>query len=249
MAKHREYSRELSPEQLEELKNRYSEHLKSSHGGFLSDKQRKRLLGLKKKEEGTPDSDFWWRIKGSTRDAIMDMKLICDIASEKELQEIFGTKNSKQSKDVYPITEVLSSLLPSTISIETTRKFIEDMENQIASAKIDQENNKHRPDEVKRLTDWINANEPRIPIMKRELPRQEEKIRAQKWRKFILEDVTLKALKWYLNSGLFMTDAHQRLIIDLMDAITISSSGKKKFYRTGLARSEIGYFPSDFLNH
>src|SRR5690348_992672 len=119
MVKYREYSRELTPKQVEDLRNRYSEHLKRARGGFLTDKQRKRLLGLKKKEKGTPDADFWWRIKGSTRDALIDLKLICDISNEKELQKVFGIQHAEsRSKDTFPITELLSSLLPSMRSEE-----------------------------------------------------------------------------------------------------------------------------------
>lgn len=206
----------------------YSEHLKSSHGGFLSDKQRKRLLRMKKKERETPDSDFWWRIKESTRDTMMDMKLICDVASEQQLQEIFGEKiSSSKTDDVYPITLVLSSLLPNTQTADILRQTIIQLENSIESAKIDLVNQKDRPDEVKRLQDWLKNWEPIVHAQKRQLPIEEEKLKEQEWRKHILEDLAVKILKWYLASGIFQTDSHRRMIIDTLDTITIMSSGKK----------------------
>jgi len=243
MTKYREYSREFSPEQLDDLRNSYSDHLRLSRGGFLSDKQRKRLLRLKKKEQGTPDSDFWWRIKESTRDAMMDMKMICDIASEKELQEIFGTKQTrKQSDDMYPITKVLSSLLPSMLSEDILREGISNFRSSIESAKIDLKNQRNNPNEVKRLRAWIAKQEPRLKEQERNLPEQEEKLKEQEWRKFILEDLAVKCLTWYYKSGLFKTDSHRRMLIDTMDAITIMSSGLKKVDRRFLDDfSEVAY--------
>ncbi|MGQ0794740.1 MAG: hypothetical protein ACT4N5_00960 [Nitrosopumilaceae archaeon] len=57
--------------------------------GFLSPNQKKRLLGLKKKERQTEDSDFWWRIKHTAQNAILDLQLICEIANDVQLEDIF----------------------------------------------------------------------------------------------------------------------------------------------------------------
>lgn len=247
--KSREYIRELSSKEIDDLKERYKHHIKPIRKGFLNTDDKNILLQISRWSPHTADRevyDFFYDVRERAKSALLDLQILCDTLNEEQLQHIFGTKQKLPTKDKFPITEVLSSLLPSKFSMEATRQFIADLENQIASAKIDRDNNKDRPEEVKRLTEWINANERHIPIMKKELPKTEAKLQELEWRKYILEDVTLKALKWYLNSGLFQTDAHQRLIIDLMDAIVIASSGKKKFYRSGLARSEIGYFPYGF---
>ncbi|CUR52045.1 protein of unknown function [Nitrosotalea devaniterrae] len=230
MVKYREYSRELTPKELENLKKRYSNHLKSAHGGFLTDKQRKRLLGMKKKEQGTPDSDFWWRIRESTHDAIIDMKMICDIANEKELQEIFGTKQiKKQPNDKYPITEVLSSLLPSMLSEEILNERVNQTKRAIENAKIDLSHNKDRPDEVKRLSDWIKNWEPILREQINELPDEVKKLKEQEWRKIILEDVLVEILIWYFYSGIFKTNKEKEMIFDMIDQITVASSGIKRY--------------------
>lgn len=230
MIKYREYSRELSSKEMDNLRKRYSEHLKSSLGGFLSDKQRKRLLGLKKKEQGTPDSDFWWRIKQSTHDAIIDMKMICDIASEKELQEIFGTKQiRKQPNDKYPITEVLSSLLPPMLSEDILKERVDQTKSAIASAKIDLDHNKNRPDEVKRLSDWIKNWEPILSEQIKELPEEIAKLKEQEWRKTILVDVVVEILLWYFYSGIFKTNRQKEMIFDMIDQISVASSGIKQY--------------------
>lgn len=137
MTKYREYARELTAKELNDLKTRYSEHLKLARGGFLSDKQRKRLLGIKKKERETPDSDFWWRIKESIQDSMIDMKLVCDIASEKQLQEIFGsTMKGKEFRDTYPLTVVLSSLLPSMLPLDILKESIDSTKQVIKNTKF-----------------------------------------------------------------------------------------------------------------
>lgn len=63
-------------------------------------------------------------------------------------------------------------------------------------------------------------------------PKELEKLeKDQLWRKLVLEDLVLKALSWYDESGIFETDSHSRLLVDTMDAISIMSSGEKRVIR------------------
>jgi len=63
-------------------------------------------------------------------------------------------------------------------------------------------------------------------------PKQIEKLeKEQLWRKLVLEDLVIKALSWYDESGIFETDSHSRLLVDTMDAISIMSSGEKRIVR------------------
>lgn len=87
MTSYRKYRRDLSNDKIETLKIWHKIHLKNK--GFLTSKQKQRLLKLKKKERGTPESDFWYRIKHSAKYAIFDLELISKIADESQLQEIF----------------------------------------------------------------------------------------------------------------------------------------------------------------
>lgn len=230
MSESRKYLRELNETERKWLKTYYESHLHRK--GFLSPNQKKRLLGIKRKERGTPDSDFWYKIKHHVQNSIIDLKMISDVASEKQLQEIFGEKISMpRSEDVYPIMLVLSSLLPSMLSEDILKESIRQTRASIESAKIDQSRNKNRPDEVKRLGDWIQANEPRLKQQEKELQSNLEKLKEQEWRKYILEDLTVRVLQWYLASGIFQTDSHRRAIIDTLDSITVMSSGKKMNFR------------------
>ena len=42
-----------------------------------------------KRVEGTTESDFWYRIKQSSRGSLADLQMICDIADREQIREIF----------------------------------------------------------------------------------------------------------------------------------------------------------------
>jgi hypothetical protein len=227
MSESRLYTRELNDTERKWLKTYYEQHLHRK--GFLTAKQKKRLLGLKRRERGTPDSDFWYKLKHRVQNVVVDLKLICDVASERQLQEMFGEKIRMHEKtlDVYPMALVLISLLPSMLSADILKENVSQTRKSLESARIDLERNRNRPDEVKRLEEWIKASELSLKQQEKELQPQLDKLKEQEWRKYILEDVAVNVLQWYLASGIFQTDSHRRMIIDTLDAISIMSSGKK----------------------
>jgi len=71
------------------LKKDYSDVLKISRGGLLTTPQRKRLLRITKATEGESEKKLWFDIRNSARGAFLDLKLICDVASDNQLQDIF----------------------------------------------------------------------------------------------------------------------------------------------------------------
>ena len=99
MAKNSEYTRDLTDYRLNSLKTRYKVHLKRR--GFLSPNQKRRILGLKKKERGTPDTDFWYKIRDSAKNAITDLELLSEICSDGVLEDIFRElqKEDHQERD------------------------------------------------------------------------------------------------------------------------------------------------------
>lgn len=99
MTKNSEYTRDLTKNELKSLINRYDSHLKSR--GFLSPNRKKRILGLKKKERGTPDSDFWSKIRVAAKNAITDLELLSEICSDDVLEDIFRElrKEDHQERD------------------------------------------------------------------------------------------------------------------------------------------------------
>lgn len=84
------YRRELNKNEKTSYQNKYREYLAKSRGGFLTKNQKMRALELKHGDEGTIESDFWYRIKQSSRGSLVDLQMICDIANENQIKDIFG---------------------------------------------------------------------------------------------------------------------------------------------------------------
>ena len=61
----------------------------------------------------------------------------------------------------------------------------------------------------------------------------DELLKDRQWRKYILENITVKSLHWYFSSGIFKTTAQKQIIFDALDAISVETTGKKKFYFGG----------------
>ena len=77
------------------LKDDHSAILKVSRGGVLTTPQRKRLLGFTKSTEGEDEKKLWFDIRNSARTAFLDLKLICDVASDNQLKDIFEPLSSE----------------------------------------------------------------------------------------------------------------------------------------------------------
>lgn len=113
MSKHRQYRREIGKSQLKSLQEKYEQHI-NSKGGFLSAASRKILL-----KETTPkllnEADFWYRTKLSARNALIDLVLLSEVASERELRDILY-KEFKRSLTISlgdpPLTLLLMRLFP-----------------------------------------------------------------------------------------------------------------------------------------
>lgn len=240
-SKIREYLRIISTQDKPNLNKLYKTRKNTRRNGFLTLDHVERLTGNKRWERDTSNDDiskYFSEIREKAYAAFLDFEILCSVLTESQLEKIF----TKSDKDVYPISEVLSSLLPIKSSAYILRESINQLKNTIESAKIDRETFKNNPNEVERLTNWIKHHESELIKKQRELPKQEKKLKEQEWRKFILEDVALQVLKWYLSSGIFKTDSHQRMILDMMDAITIMSSGKKMNFRRDLEQIDVSVY-------
>ena len=69
-------------------------------GGFLSKRQRLRLLGKKRKERETDESDFWYSIRKSADGALLDLELLCRIAHDNQLREIFRPLDRNEERSL-----------------------------------------------------------------------------------------------------------------------------------------------------
>lgn len=54
----------------------------------------------------------------------------------------------------------------------------------------------------------------------------------EEWRKQIAEDIVCNGLLWYVNSDTLSTEAHRRAVFEVLDAITLTSSGRRRYRRT-----------------
>jgi len=86
LTSYRNYTREITDNKLKDLKIRYKLQLKNK--GILTPKKKRRLLKLGKKERGTSDADFWYRIKHQAKHSLFDLQLISEVADGSQLQEI-----------------------------------------------------------------------------------------------------------------------------------------------------------------
>lgn len=103
MSKNRGYTREMTSHRWQILKKQYKTHITKK--GFLSPNQKKRILKIKKMERGTVDADFWYQIRNSAKNAIMDLQLISEVSSDDILKNIFRTLGNedyrKMDKGIY----------------------------------------------------------------------------------------------------------------------------------------------------
>jgi len=110
----REYTRELTENEIKKLKITYESHIKATRDGFLNTKIKQRLLHISNWSDSPSDReiyDFFYEIRERTKTAILDMQLLCDVLSENQLQTIFGTKRYRpKAEDLYPISELLVAL-------------------------------------------------------------------------------------------------------------------------------------------
>jgi len=98
MRKAREYRRELTHWEKELIQNLH-EH-PPRIGGFLSKNQRLRLLGKKKKERATEESDFWYSVRKCAEGALLDLELFCKIAHDNQLRELFKPLDADEQRSI-----------------------------------------------------------------------------------------------------------------------------------------------------
>src|SRR5437867_6828595 len=87
MADNRQYRRALTNWERDTIVKLYGLHANSR--GLLTKKMRQRLMGLRKKEPETSESDFWYNIKRYAKGALLDLELISYVASDEQLKEIY----------------------------------------------------------------------------------------------------------------------------------------------------------------
>ena len=238
MTKASSYLRDLTQNEINDLQKKYEKHLRRTRGGFLENPVKERLLRITNWEEDVSNDaiyQYFYDVREHTKTAIGEMQLLCDVLNEEQLQMIFGTKQDKPlAEPLYPIVEVLSSLIPTRIQTDDTRDQINMLKREIRIRTEGIAKGKYTKDNVKEEQRILEQQ--KVMLKKQEflLEDQEVTLKEQEWRKLIFEDITIRFLQWYYDSGIFKTDIHRRIIIDTMDVISIMSSGKKLYLRERL---------------
>jgi hypothetical protein len=79
----------ISYERSESLIREFQALLEIPRGGLLTANQRARLLNLKKPSEGQDEKKLWFDIRHSVHTAFLDMRLLCRVASDSQMQAMF----------------------------------------------------------------------------------------------------------------------------------------------------------------
>jgi len=127
-SKARDYLRDLTDKEIQNLKARYANHVKISRSGFLNTNQKERLLRITKWGRNLTNPDvyrFFSDIRKQTASAIRDFQLLSEVLNEDQLEKIFIKtkeidipKSKKKFKSTsYPITELIKSIIPYPILI------------------------------------------------------------------------------------------------------------------------------------
>jgi len=75
----REYTRELTQSEIEDLKTKYKSHIKATRDGFLNTRIKERLLHISKWNDKPSDReiyDFFYEIRERSKTAILDMRFV-----------------------------------------------------------------------------------------------------------------------------------------------------------------------------
>lgn len=96
MSKTSTYTRDLSKNQIKELKEKYSDHLSRTRQGFLSMPVKQRLLKIKKMEREMTNEEkqrYFYDIREHAKTAFGDFLLLMDTLQDSQIKEIFEGQN------------------------------------------------------------------------------------------------------------------------------------------------------------
>lgn len=81
------------------IRRHYSKHIENP-GGIFTPAARRRLISLAEKPRaGTSENDFWYNIRTQVRNALIDLRMICDIASDDQLKQMFSPLSKEDYED------------------------------------------------------------------------------------------------------------------------------------------------------
>lgn len=89
------------------IRKTYSPHINSA-GGIFTPTTREKLISLvEKPKSGARENEFWYDIRRQVKAAMTDLAMICEIASDNQLKQMFemkplaqGTDSGKQQQEI-----------------------------------------------------------------------------------------------------------------------------------------------------
>jgi len=100
--------RRLKKKDYETLKKNYQKHYDSKSSGIFAKNKRQRLFSVKGdgKDRFQNEPDFWLDVRTFVKHGIVDLKLVADVANNKQQKMMFGI-----SEEQFSIVDALHSIL------------------------------------------------------------------------------------------------------------------------------------------
>lgn len=86
-----DYRRKLAMDEHRNIVHKYKPH-RDAQGGIFVSRTRRRLLGIKDESSDLyreDTADFWSDVRTNVKNALTDLQLICEVANEDQLKEMF----------------------------------------------------------------------------------------------------------------------------------------------------------------
>lgn len=119
--KYRSYLREMNQKRIDSLNIEYKDSVKPRNSGFLSTKDKEKILHIRNWEQETNEDDlynFFFDIREKAKSAIKDFELLCDTLTEDQLEKTFGKNKTSHSL----VSHLIQKLIPASSHI-TSKKM------------------------------------------------------------------------------------------------------------------------------
>ena len=82
-----------------QIRRTYSKHIENA-GGIFTPATRRRLISLAEEpKSGARENDFWYDVRTHVRNALTDLAMIAEIASEEQLKKMFSQLSKEDFED------------------------------------------------------------------------------------------------------------------------------------------------------
>ena len=199
-----EYLRELKSKEINDLKKKFSDHIKPRKNGFLTRKLREKLLRISKHTESNRENyDNPYEIREHAKSAMRDFQLIIETLTDDRIKEIFkkdflSDEEQKRKPEINSKDEIeFFQNLPSILNV-----FDSLFKLKTKIVKITYKDGKE--EKSHEYVDVIDYDD--------------------SWKAILAEDILNTCLKFFIEHRYISTKAHQRLVDEIKDAINVEVS-------------------------